>query len=82
MEESGDLREHTVQLNQKASDLLCVDFKLEDEDKTIIFIYLSSSSFNNLTTVLMFGKRTLDYEEVVLVLKFHLIMQKLDTKNS
>lgn len=78
MEESGDLREHTVQVNQKASDLLCVDVKLEDEDKAIIFIYLLSSLFNHLTTV----KRTLDYEEVVSVLKFHLIMQKLDTKNS
>lgn len=64
-EEDGNLGEHIAQFNQKINDLLCMDVKLEYEEWEIMFIYSLPPSFNHLTTMLMFGKETLDYKEVV-----------------
>lgn len=47
-----------------------------------LLIYSLKSSFNHLTTTLMFGKEIVDYEEVVSTLKSHQTMQKLETGNS
>ena len=56
--------------NQIISDLKRIDVKFEDEDKALMLLNSlpASSMYENLVTTLMWGKETLDLEEITSVL--------------
>ncbi|KAJ9678582.1 hypothetical protein PVL29_020685 [Vitis rotundifolia] len=60
---------HINVFNRIISDLKRVDAKFEDEDKALMLLNSpSASTYENLVTTLMWGKETLDLEEITSVL--------------
>ena len=70
MVEGSDLSQHINVFNHIISDLKRIDVKLEDEDKALMLLnsLLASSTYENLVTTLMWGKETLDLEEITSIL--------------
>ena len=70
MAEGSDLSQHINVFNQIISDLKRVNVKFEDEDKTLMLLNSlpASSTYENLVTTPMWGKETLDLEEITSVL--------------
>ncbi|KAJ9678254.1 hypothetical protein PVL29_022989 [Vitis rotundifolia] len=60
----------TIRLCLIISDLKRIDVKFEDEDKALMLLnsLLVFSTYENLVTTLMWGKETLDLEEITIVL--------------
>ncbi|KAJ9674987.1 hypothetical protein PVL29_024100 [Vitis rotundifolia] len=70
MVEGSDLSQHINVFNQIINDLKQIDVKFEDEDKTLMLLNSipAFSTYENLDTTLMWGKKTLDLEEITSVL--------------
>ena len=70
MAEGLDLSQHINVFNQIISDLKRIDVKFEDEDKALMLLNSlpTSSTYENLVTTLMWGKETLDLEEIMSIL--------------
>ena len=66
MTKGSDLSQHINVLNHIISDLKQIDVKFEDEDKALMLLNSlpASSTYENLVTILMWGKETLDLEEI------------------
>ena len=66
MIESSYLSQHINVFNKIISNLKRIDVKFEDEDKTLMLLNSlhASSTYENLVTTLMWGKETLDLEEI------------------
>ncbi|KAJ9678859.1 hypothetical protein PVL29_020909 [Vitis rotundifolia] len=60
----------TIRLCLIISDLKRIDVKFEDKDKALMLLNSlpASSTYENLVTTLMWGKETLDLEEIMSVL--------------
>ena len=56
MQEGLNLAQHINIFNQIITDLIRVDVKIEDEDKTIILLCSLPPSYEHLVTVLTYGK--------------------------
>ena len=50
-------------------DLLNIRMDIEEEDKSLLLLYSLSESFDPLVMTLLYGKETLVYEKIVLVLR-------------
>ena len=70
MAEGSYLSRHINVFNQIINDLKRIDVKFEDEDKALMLLNSLPTSFmyENLVTTLMWGKKTLDLEEITSVL--------------
>ena len=64
MVEGSTLDQHINVFNQIISDLNRVDVKFEEEDMTLILLNFLPESYDNLVTTLMWGKETLELEEI------------------
>ncbi|KAJ9682105.1 hypothetical protein PVL29_018140 [Vitis rotundifolia] len=66
----SDLSQHINVFNQIISDLKRIDVKFEDEDKALMLLNFlpAYSTYENLVTTLMWGKETLDLDEITSVL--------------
>jgi hypothetical protein len=64
MSEGADLRQHINIFKQIISDLLRIDVKFEDEDKAMMLLTSLPASYEHLVTTLLYGKETLEVEEV------------------
>ena len=66
MMEGLDLSQHLNVFNQIISNLMHVEVTLEDEDKALMLLNSLSASpmYENLVTTLIWGKETLDLEEI------------------
>ena len=66
MMEGSDLSQHLNVFNQIINDLMRVDVKFEDEDNALMLLNSLSTSltYESLVTTLMWGKKTLDLEEI------------------
>ncbi|KAJ8619719.1 hypothetical protein MRB53_028248 [Persea americana] len=64
MEEGCDLMEHTNTFNKIISNLLRLDVKFDDEDRSLLFLNSLSDSYEHFMTTLFYGKETLNFEEV------------------
>ena len=71
MSEGVDLRQHINIFKQIISDLLRIDVKFEDEDKTMMLLTSLLASYEYLVTTLLYGKETLEVEKVSNVLLDH-----------
>ena len=69
--EGGDIMSHIQWFDQINMDLLSLGVKMEEKDKSLLLLCLLSGSFDPLVTTLLYGKETLNYEEIVSILKSH-----------
>ena len=70
MADGSDLSQHINVFNQIISDLKRIDVRFDDEDKALMLLNSlpASSTYENLVTTLMWGKETLDLEEITSIL--------------
>ena len=64
MAEGSALDQHINVFNHIINNLNQVDVKFEEEDMTLILLNSLPKSYNNLVTTLMWGKETLELEEI------------------
>ena len=69
MEEDEDVVGHIQHFDWISMDLLNIGVELEEEDKRLLLLCLLSRSFDLLVMMLLYGKETLAYEEIVSVLR-------------
>jgi hypothetical protein len=81
MVEGLDLSQHINVFNQIIGDLKRVDVKFEDEDKALMLLNSlpTSSTYENLVTILTWGKETLELEDITgALLAFHQRKKNID----
>jgi hypothetical protein len=71
MTEGVDLRQHINTFKQIINDMLRIDIKFEDEDKTMMLLTSLSASYEHLVMTLLYGKETLELEEILGALLDH-----------
>ena len=75
--EEWDIMEHLNVFNHCINNLLQVEVKYEEKDKALLLLRSLSSSFMHFQTTLIFGKETLQFEEVVQDIISHVKMNKI-----
>ena len=51
--------------------MLNMDVKIEEEDRALLLLYSLPSGYDGLITTLIYGKESLEYEEVVGALRLN-----------
>ena len=69
MLEGGDLVAHIQRFNQVCSEVMSLDVKIEEEDRALLLVCSLSVSYDSLIITLIYRKETLNYEEIVGVLR-------------
>uniref|UniRef100_A0A2N9J203 Integrase catalytic domain-containing protein n=1 Tax=Fagus sylvatica TaxID=28930 RepID=A0A2N9J203_FAGSY len=82
MTEGVDLRQHINTFKQIISDMLRIDIKFEDEDKAMMLLTSLPASYEHLVTTLLYGKETLELEEVSGALLDHYQRKHKDSAES
>jgi len=67
---------HLNTLNKILSDLLALEVKLEEENKALLLLSSLPSSYDNLATTIMYGKETLELENVRQMLQNNELIKK------
>jgi len=60
--------QHLDEFNKVMMELDSLEVKIEEKDKALLFLASLASSFDNITTTLLFGKWTFGLDEVVAAL--------------
>lgn len=68
MEEGSDLLEHINTFNQILSKLASLEVSMEDEDRALLLLSSLPASYDHLVTTLLYGKETLETDEVTAAL--------------
>ena len=76
MKDGSDLLEHLNAFNMLMTQLSNFGLNLEEEDKAILLLVSLPTFFNHLVTMLMYGKETLELEEVTSALLSHSKMKQ------
>ena len=71
MTEGLDLRQHINTFKPIISDLLQIDIKFENEDKTMILLTSLSDSYEYLVTTLLYENKTLELKSILEALLEH-----------
>src|SRR5436190_15575856 len=79
MKEGTPILQHLNLFNKIVSDLLVLEVKLEEEDKAFLLLGSLPPSYDHLVTTIMYGKKTLELEDVRVVLINNETMKKTDT---
>jgi transposase InsO family protein len=82
MTKGADLRQHINTFKQIISDMLRIDIKFEDEDKAMMLLTSLPTSYEHLVTTLLYGKETLELEEVSGALLDHYQRKHKDSAES
>ena len=77
MKEGTPILQYLSVFNKILSDLVALEVKLE-EDKTFLLLFSFSSSYDHLTTTIMYSKKNLELEDVWQILQNEL-MKKIDS---
>ena len=59
--------------------MLALEVKLEEEDKALFLVSSLPSSYNHLATTIMYGKETLELEDVRQMLQNNELMKNIDS---
>jgi len=65
MMEEADFNQHLDKFNKVTTELDSLEVKIEEEDKALLLLASSPSYFDNIMTILLFGKETLRPDKVV-----------------
>jgi len=76
MKENTTVLEHLNFFNKVISELLPVDVKIDEEDKTLIFLSSLPESYDHIITIMLYGKKTLILDEVMSTLLSNEISKK------
>ena len=68
MQERGDVLGHIQRFDQMCNELLNIGVKMEEEDKSLLLLCSLPPSYDPLVMILVYGKETLEYEDMVSVL--------------
>ena len=68
MKEVTKMLEHLHFFNKVISELLTVNVKIDEEDKTLILLNSFSQSYDHIVITMFYGKKTLILEEVAATL--------------
>uniref|UniRef100_A0A2N9FEH3 CCHC-type domain-containing protein n=1 Tax=Fagus sylvatica TaxID=28930 RepID=A0A2N9FEH3_FAGSY len=82
MTEGADLKQHINTFKQIISDMLRIDIKFEDEDKAMMLLTSLPASYEHMVTTLLYGKETLELEEVSEALLDHYQWKYKDSAES
>ena len=64
MKEGTPILQYLNAFNRILSDLLALEVRLEEEDKTLLLLSSLPSSYDHFATTVMYGKGTLELEDV------------------
>ena len=78
IKEDMPILQHSNAFNKILSDLLALEVKLEEEDKSLLLLSSLPSSYDHLATTIMYGKETLQLEDIRQMLQNEL-MKKTDS---
>lgn len=81
MTETSRLSEHLNEFNMIVTQLLSLHVKMEDEDKELLFFSSLPPSYEHLVTTLIYGKDTLEIDEIIIALLLSEIM-KINSKKT
>ena len=70
--EETNFNQHLDEFNKITTELPSLEVKIEEEDKALLLLASLPSSFDNIVTTLLFGKKTLKFDEVVATLLMRL----------
>ena len=70
---------HFNALNRILSDLLALEVKLEEEDKALLLLSSLPSSYDHLATTIMYGKETLEFEDIIQMLQNNKLIKNTDS---
>ena len=77
-QESTPILQYLNAFNRILSDLLALEVKLEEENKPLLLFSSLPSSYDYLTTTIMYDKETLELENIRQMLKNNELMKKTD----
>ena len=80
IQEGGDVLGHIQRFDQICNELLNVRVKMEEKDRSLLLLCSLPPSYDPLVTTLLYGKETLEYEDMVSVLHSNEQREKM-TKN-
>ena len=69
MQEGGDIVLHIQGYDRICNDLMTLDVKMDEKDKSLLLLCSLPVSYDPLVTILLYGKKTLLYEDIVSVLR-------------
>jgi len=69
MPEGGDLVAYIQRFNQVYYEVMSMDVKIDEEDRALLLFCSLPGSYDGLITTLVYRKETLNYEEVIGVLR-------------
>ena len=69
MPEGRDFVAHIQRFNQVCSEVMSLDVKIDEEDRALLLLCSLPGSYDGLITTLVYGKKILNYEEIVGVLR-------------
>src|SRR4051812_23158553 len=79
MAEGTPILQHLNASNKIVIDLLALEVKLEEEDKTLILLSSLPPSFDHLVTTILYGKETLELKNVRMMLANNEFMKRTDS---
>ena len=77
MQEGRNVVDHIQKFDQMCNELLSIGIKLGEEDRSLLLLCLLPPSLNSLVTTLLYIKETLEYEDMVSVLRSNEKRRKL-----
>src|SRR3954469_16360636 len=78
MAEGAPILQHLNDFNKIVSDLLALEVKMEEEDKALILLSSLPPSYDHLVTTILYGKETLELEDVRVMLVNNELMKRMD----
>ena len=81
MQEGWDILGHIQKFDQTCNKLLNIGIKMKEEDKSLLLLCSLPSSYDPLVTTLLYGKETLEYEDMVSMLRTNEQWERLTKKD-
>src|SRR3954470_23814716 len=79
MAEGTPILQHLNAFNKIVSNLLALEVKFKGEDKALILLSSLPPSYNHLVTTILYGKETLELEDVRVMLVNNELTKKMDS---
>jgi hypothetical protein len=82
MKEGEDVMKHINTFNALINYLNRIDVQVSEEDRALLLLASFPDSYEHFVTMLMFGKTTLKFNEIVQDILSHVTMKKANDKSA
>ena len=79
MKEAMSILQHLNAFNRILSDVLALKVNIKEEDKALLLFSFLPSSYDHLTTIITYGKKTLELKDIRQMLKNNELMKKTNS---